>query len=83
MLSASPAISYYAIIACKALVRVYFVYLIYSFYARVDRGETLLVEYGRRKLSKMIDEIREDENKHEWDLELTERNAGLASTSRV
>jgi hypothetical protein len=44
----------------KAFLRAYFSYLIYSYYKRVDRGEQLLVEYGDRKLNKMIEEIKEE-----------------------
>lgn len=57
------------------LLRPYFAYLIYSYYTRLDRGETLLVEYGDRKLNKMIEQIKEDQRKHEWELELTDRGS--------
>eukprot|EP00347_Sterkiella_histriomuscorum_P019236 403342419 len=72
-LKQSPSINYYIIVLVKAVMRAYFAYLIYSFYKRVDRGELLLVDYGDRKLSKMIEEIKEEQRKQEWELELTER----------
>lgn len=53
--------------------RLYYAYLIYSYYMRMDRGEQLLVDYGSKKLSKMIEEIKEEQRKQEWELELTER----------
>ena len=39
------------------MVRLYFAYLIFSYYMRIDRGESLLVEYGQKKLGKMIEKI--------------------------
>ncbi len=45
----------------------------------MERGEQLVVEYGSKKLSQMIDEIKEDQRKYEWEVELTER----ASSVRV
>ncbi|CDW74775.1 UNKNOWN [Stylonychia lemnae] len=77
-LSQTPTINYYIIVLTKAFLRAYFSYLIYSYYKRVDRGEQLLVEYGDRRLNKMIEEIKEEQRKQEWELELTER-----ATSRV
>ena len=59
-LGQSISIRYYVFILTKALLRAYFAYLIYSFYMRLDRGESLLVEYGQRKLHRMIDEIKEE-----------------------
>ena len=50
----TASITYYATIFAKACFRLYFAYLIYSFYKRLDRGESLLVEYGQRRLSNMI-----------------------------
>ena len=47
--------NYYALIIAKCMVRLYFAYLIFSYFMRIDRGESLLVEYGERKLSKMIE----------------------------
>ena len=44
----------------EIVVRLYFIYLIFSFFKRLERGETLLIEYGGRRLSKMIEEIRSD-----------------------
>lgn len=55
------------------LVRLYCLYLIYSFIKRLERGEQLLVEYGDKKLEKMIEELRSHQMKQQWDLELTER----------
>lgn len=72
-LTSSPSITYYSLILFKALMRSYFSYLIYSYYKRVERGEQLLVDYGDRKLSRMIEEIKEEQRKQEWELELTER----------
>lgn len=63
ILNQSASIDYYILVVTKAAVRAYFAYLIYSFYMRVDRGEQLLVEYGGRKLNKMIDEIKEEQRK--------------------
>jgi len=59
-LSERPSINYYIIVLVKAMIRLYFAYLIFSYYMRIDRGESLLVEYGERKLSKMIDQIKEE-----------------------
>ena len=73
-LGSSSSINYYIIVLIKAMLRLYFAYLIFSYFMRLDRGESLLVEYGERKLTKMIDLINRDQAKHQWDLELTERN---------
>lgn len=54
-LSHRLSINYYIFVIVKAMMRLYFAYLIFSYYMRLDRGETLLVDYGERKLSKMID----------------------------
>jgi hypothetical protein len=59
-LSERPSINYYIIVLVKAMIRLYFAYLIFSYYMRLDRGESLLVEDGERKLSKMIDQIKEE-----------------------
>ena len=59
----------------RTIVRLYFLYLIFSFYKRLERGETLLVEVGSRKLGRMIEELKEEQQKHQWELELTERAA--------
>ena len=48
-------------VIAKAILGGYFAYLIYSFYMRVDRGEQLLVEYGGRRLSKMIKDLKEEQ----------------------
>ena len=48
-------ITYYVFVVTKMILRAYFAYLIYSYYTRLDRGETLLVEFGDRKLNKMIE----------------------------
>ena len=32
-----------------------------------------MVDYGSKKLQKMIEEIKEEQRKQEWELELTER----------
>jgi hypothetical protein len=55
--------SYYILIILKAILRAYFSYLLYSFYTRLNRGESLLVEYGHRKLGKMLDELKEEQKK--------------------
>lgn len=39
ILHSSPSLTYYIIILCKAFLRGYFAYLIYSYYQRMDRGE--------------------------------------------
>lgn len=44
----------------RSTVRLYFIYLIYSFFKRLERGEFLLVEYGTRKLGKMIELLKEE-----------------------
>lgn len=41
-------------------IRLYFIYMIYSFCKRLERGEILLVEYGGRRLQQMIEELRSD-----------------------
>jgi hypothetical protein len=56
------------------MIRLYFAYLIFSYFMRIDRGESLLVEYGQRRLSKMIDQIQEEQEKNQWEVELTERS---------
>jgi len=61
ILAEQPSINYYVIVLVKAMVRLYFAYLIYSYFMRVDRGESLLVEYGERKLSKMIERVKEEQ----------------------
>ena len=43
-----PPASEYAMIFLRSAVRFYLIYLIYSFYKRLVRGETLLVEHGSR-----------------------------------
>ena len=50
-LNSSPSKAYYGFVVGKAFLRAYFSYLIYSFYMRIERGETLLVDFGGRKLS--------------------------------
>ena len=57
------SINYYVLVLVKAMLRLYLAYLIYSYFMRVDRGESLLVEYGERRLSKMIDKINEEQFK--------------------
>jgi hypothetical protein len=58
--SKGASTTYYVVIFAKSLMRGYFSYLIYSYIQRMDRGEQLLVEYGSKKLSKMIEEIKEE-----------------------
>jgi len=48
-------VNYYTLVIVKIMVRLYFAFLIFSYFMRIDRGESLLVEYGERKLSKMIE----------------------------
>lgn len=48
-------INYYVLVVAKCVIRLYFAFLIFSYFMRIDRGESLLVEYGERRLSKMID----------------------------
>ncbi len=55
-----PSIFYYVIVLVKAMIRLYFAYLIFSYFMRLDRGEALLVEYGEKRLGKMIDKIRDE-----------------------
>ena len=50
----------YFMIVLGVGVRTYFVYLIYSFCKRLERGETLLIDYGGRRLNKMIEELKDD-----------------------
>jgi len=52
----------------------YFAYLIYSYIERHQRGENLLIENGERRLNQMIDELREEQRKNQWELEMTERD---------
>ena len=56
-LGESVSINYFIFVLAKTVLRLYFAYLIYSYYMRLDRGESLLVEFGERKLSKMIVQI--------------------------
>ena len=48
-------VNYYTLVIVKCMVRLYFAFLIFSYFMRIDRGEALLVEYGERRLSKMIE----------------------------
>lgn len=59
-LSEMPAINYYIIVLLKAGIRLYFAFLIFSYYMRIDRGEALLVEYGVKRLDKIINEIKSE-----------------------
>lgn len=43
------------------MIRLYFAYLIFSYFMRLDRGESLLVEHGEKKLSKLLDEIGKEQ----------------------
>ena len=63
-LGSSSSLNYYILVLAKAMLRLYFAYLIFSYFMRLDRGESLLVEYGERKLTKMIDLINRDQAKH-------------------
>jgi len=54
-LTQSPSISYYALVLAKSMIRLYFAYLIFSYFVRLDRGESLLVENGERRLTKLLD----------------------------
>jgi hypothetical protein len=51
------------ILVLRTVLRLYFLYIIFSFVQRVNRGESLLVEYGNRRLNRMIDEIKSDQQK--------------------
>ncbi len=53
-------VNYYSLVIAKCLLRIYFAFLIFSYCMRIDRGESLLVEYGERRLSKMIEKIKEE-----------------------
>ena len=53
-------ISAFVLMIVRILLRIYFLYIIFSFIQRVERGEALLVEYGSRRLNRMIDEIKKD-----------------------
>ena len=72
-LGSTSSINYYVIVLAKSMVRLYFAYLIFSFFMRLDRGENLLVEHGERRLGKLLDQLSQEQQKHQWELELTER----------
>ena len=46
VLTQKPLLYYFVFLFFKILLRTYFAYLIYSYYQRLDRGESLLVEFG-------------------------------------
>ena len=50
-----PTAIQYVLVFGRTFVRLYLIYLIFSFYKRLERGESLLVEFGSRKLGRMID----------------------------
>lgn len=60
-LKLTQSINYYVFIGLKSLARLFFAYIIYSYKYRRDLGEHLLVEYGEKKLSRMIDQISRDQ----------------------
>lgn len=62
-LQSASSLTYYLFMGIKAVFRFYFAFLIYSYFTRLERGESLLVEYGERKLGKMIDNIQLDQQK--------------------
>ena len=61
--SKAVPLSQIVFIIVRTMIRVYFVYLIFSFVKRVDRGDTLLVEYGSRRLRSMLDELKKEQLK--------------------
>ncbi|TNV76423.1 hypothetical protein FGO68_gene6224 [Halteria grandinella] len=65
--------NYYVFALLKALTRLFFAYLIYSYNYRRDLGEHLLIDYGERRLKKMIEQIQREQDKQQWDLEMTDR----------
>ena len=60
-LGSSSSITYYVLVLVKSMLRLYFAYLIFSFFMRLDRGENLLVEHGERRLGKLLDQLSREQ----------------------
>jgi hypothetical protein len=55
-----PSAILYFLLFGRCVVRLYLIYLIYSFYKRLERGEILLIENGTKRLNHMLEELKEE-----------------------